>query len=196
MQTAACFVAVLLLLSSLPATAQEEKNIIRNGGFEQFSGDDPVGWETTNIPGVCVVVSSSPRKVAGNSAVEITVKECFGSKFPGMITQGSIRIGARMMQLSFSYQLTRVGDDVGYIGMDFRNAEGSTIRMCEERLLNDTKSYTTFTATFPVPADAVTAELKLAILATGKDETLHAGTTLLVDEMKLVALTEAPEKGQ
>jgi hypothetical protein len=113
-----------------------------------------------------------------------------------MITQGGIRVGTRMMQLSFSYQLTRVGDDVGYIGMDFRNAEGSTIRMCEERLLNDTKSYTTFTATFPVPADAVTAELKLAILATGKDEALHAGTTLLVDEMKLVALTEVPEKGQ
>lgn len=185
-----CCLTFLLALLTFPAAAQQGVNLIRNGGFEQFKGDEPVGWETTNIPGVCVVVSSTPRKAAGNSAVELIVKECFGSHFPGMITHGNIKIAGPTMRLTFSYQLRRVGQDVGYIGMDFRNAEGSTIRMCEERLLTETTSYATFSATFPVPADAATAELKLALLATGKDGTLHEGTKLLVDEMTLVTVNE------
>jgi hypothetical protein len=78
--------------------------------------------------------------------------------------------------------------------MDFRNAEGSTIRMCEERLLKETTTFATFTASFPVPNDAATAELKLAILATGKDGSLHAGTKLIVDEMTLVTVSEAPKQ--
>jgi len=194
MRSVRCCIALLVALSAYPAAAQEGPNLIRNGGFEQFSGDDPVGWETTNIPGVCVVVSASDRKVAGKSAVQLTVKECFGSKFPGMITQGKIRVSGETMKLSFRYQLTRSGEDVGYIGMDFKNAEGSTIRMCEERLLRETTTFTSFEATFPVPADAATAELKVAILATGKDETLHAGTTVLVDEMRLVTVSEASKE--
>jgi len=187
------FLAFLVLLPSFHARSQEETNRIRNGGFEQFNGDEPVGWETTNIPGVCVVVSRSPRHVAGKSAVELTVKDCFGSKFPGMITQGKLPVSGPMMQLSFSYQLNRIGEDVGYVGMDFRNAEGSTIRMCEERLLKESTTFTTFSASFPVPADAVSAELKVAILATGKEEVLHVGTTLLVDEMRLVTAKESPQ---
>ena len=194
MRSVRCCIALLVALSAYPAAAQEGPNLIRNGGFEQFSGDDPVGWETTNIPGVCVVVSASDRKVAGKSAVQLTVKECFGSKFPGMITQGKIRVSGETMKLSFRYQLTRSGEDVGYIGMDFKNAEGSTIRMCEERLLRETTTFTSFEETFPVPADAATAELKVAILATGKDETLHAGTTVLVDEMRLVTVSEASKE--
>jgi hypothetical protein len=185
--------AFLVLLPSLDARSQEGTNRIRNGSFEQFAGDEPVGWETTNIPGVCVVVSRSPRRVAGKSAVELTVKDCFGSKFPGMITQGKIPVSGPMMQLSFSYQLNRIGEDVGYVGMDFRNAEGSTIRMCEERLLKESTTFTTFTAAFPVPADAVSAELKVAILATGKEEVLHVGTTLLIDDMRLVTAKESPQ---
>jgi len=194
MRSVICCLAFLVALSALPAAAQEGPNLIRNGGFEQFSGNDPVGWETTNIPGVCVVVSASGRKAAGKSAVELTVKECFGSKFPGMITQGNIRVSGQTMKLSFRYQISRSGEDVGYIGMDFKNAEGSTIRMCEERLLKETSTFTRFEATFPVPTDAATAELKLAILATGKDETLHVGTTILVDEMELVTVSEAPKE--
>jgi len=162
MKTTTCCLAFLLALSIPPAAAQQGTNLIRNGGFEQFAGDEPVGWETTNIPGVCIVVSPSTKKAAGKTAVEITVKECFGSKFPGMITQGKIRVTGPIMRLSFSYQLSRVGQDVGYIGMDFRNAEGSTIRMCEERLLKESTTFADFTATFPVPADAATAESLVA----------------------------------
>ena len=105
------FLAFLVLLPTFNAQTQEGTNRIRNGGFEQFTGDEPVGWETTNIPGVCVVVSRSPRRVAGKSAVELTVKDCFGSKFPGMITQGKIPVSGPMMELSFSYQLNRIGED-------------------------------------------------------------------------------------
>jgi hypothetical protein len=194
MKTATWCLAFLVALSTHPSAAQEGTNRIRNGGFEQFSGDEPVGWETTNIPGVCVVVSASSRKAAGKSAVELSVKDCFGSKFPGMITQGKIQVSGGTMRLTFSYLLKRVGEDVGYIGMDFRTAEGSTIRMCEERLLKETTTFSTFTATFPVPDDATTAELKVAILATGKDGSLHAGTTLIVDEMNLVTVTEPPKQ--
>jgi hypothetical protein len=184
--------ALLLLVILLPSFGfgQSETNLLKNGGFEKFVGDDPSGWETTNIPNLCVVVSRSTRRVAGKYAVRCEVKDCFGTNIPGMIMQKRIPVSGETLELSFSFLLTSVGGDVGFVSMVFQNKEGSTIRMCEERLITSAAKFAGFTTTFPVPADAVTGELKIAILATTEKGELHVGSSLLVDRMKLFVPSE------
>jgi len=180
------FFFLLLFSLASPALGQSEKNLLKNGSFEEFVGDDPSNWETTNIPKLCVVVSRSTRRVAGDYSVKCEVKDCFGTNIPGMIAQKKIPVSGEIMELSFSYLLTSVGGDVGFVSMIFQNSEGSTIRMCEERLTTSGSTFADFTATFPVPDAAATGELKIALLATSKDGSLHVGSSVLVDRMKLI----------
>ena len=179
---------VFLFAALLPSSSsgQSEKNLVKNPGFEKFVGDDPSGWETTNIPNLCVVVSRSTRRVAGNSAVRCEVKDCFGANIPGMIIQKKIPVSGKTLELSFSFILTSVGGDVGFVNMVFQNKEGSTIRMCEERLTTATSKFSEFTTTFPVPGDAETGELKIALLATTEKGEVHVGSSIIIDRVKLI----------
>ena len=185
-----CSVLVLFLFLTSAAIGQAEKNLLKNGGFETFVGDDPSGWETTNIPKLCVVVSRSTRRVAGQYAVKCEVKDCFGSNIPGMIMQKKIPASGETMNLKFSYVLKSVGGDVGFVALVYKNNQGSTIRMCEEQLTTAATRFAEFTATFPVPDDAETCELKVALLATGEEGSLHVGSSLIVDDMSLVVPVE------
>jgi hypothetical protein len=185
--------AILIVVSTwiLPAWPQGAHNLIRNGDFERWAGDDPVGWETTSIPKVCVVVSASRQAYEGRTAAQLVAKECFGSIMPGMITQKKVKIQPGEYQMKFWYKLEQVGGDVGYVTMEFRNREESTIRVCEERLTKSDGAWVAFAGTFPAPDGAASADLRVALLA-GKDGgSLHAGTTLHIDGM---VLTEVVQK--
>ncbi len=180
-------VAASIVVLLLGGGAQgQSQNLIRNGDFEKFAGDDPAGWETTNIPKFCTVVTPSPIVHSGKQAVKLEVKDCAGTKFPGMITQKNIPIKGKSFRMQFWYQLRSVGNDVGYISMDFKNAEGSTVRMCEERLTGSKTEFTQFSAIFPAPEGATHADLKVALLATSRDGTLHEGSFVLIDDISLV----------
>jgi hypothetical protein len=187
---------VALLVVFLPSfgSGQSEKNLLKNSNFEKFVGDDPSGWETTNIPNLCVVVSRSTRRVAGNSSVKCEVKDCFGTNIPGMIVQKKIPVSGETLELSFSFLLTSAGGDVGFVTMIFQNKEGSTIRMCEERLTKSTGKFSNFTTTFPVPGDAVAGELKIALLATTEKGEVHIGSSILIDRMKLFVPSETKDE--
>ncbi|MGB2959103.1 MAG: hypothetical protein WBD30_09470 [Bacteroidota bacterium] len=179
------FSLLVFFLTSV-APGQSEKNLLKNGNFETFVGDDPSGWGTTNIPNLCVVVSRSTRRVAGDYSVKCEVKDCFGTKIPGMITQKKIPVSGETLELSFSFLMKSVGEDVGFVTMIFQNKEGSTIRMCEERLTTSSGEFAEFKKTFPVPDGAVAGELKIALLATSEDGSLHLGSSVLVDRMRLI----------
>jgi hypothetical protein len=183
-------IIILAALSAALAVSglgQGGKNLVKNGEFERFAGDDPAGWETTSIPKVCVVVSASTTAHGGKTAARLEVKECFGSMFPGMITQKNIPItGGSTYTMRMAYVVKSVGGDVGYVSMEFENAEGSTVRVCEERLHDTGGAFKTFTSPFQAPDAAVTGELKVAML-TGKDGgSLHVGTHVIVDDIVLV----------
>ncbi|MBP1678332.1 MAG: Carbohydrate binding domain [Bacteroidetes bacterium] len=179
--------AALSAALAVPGLGQGGKNLVKNGEFERFAGDDPAGWETTSIPKVCVVVSASTTAHGGKTAARLEVKECFGSKFPGMITQKNIPItGGSTYTMRMAYVVKSVGGDVGYVSMEFENAEGSTVRVCEERLHDTGGAFKTFTSPFQAPDAAVSGELKVAML-TGKDAgSLHVGTHVIVDDIVLV----------
>jgi len=184
-----CFLICGFVLLVIPLVLYGQtgtKNLIRNGDFERFAGEDPAGWETTNIPKFCTVVSPSSRAHSGKLAVRCEVRDCSGTKFPGMITQKNIPIKGADYKMQCQYQLRVTGGDVGFISMEFKNVEGSTIRMCEEKLSENKPDYTLFTASFSAPGGATHAELRIALLATSKDGDLHEGSYILVDDVSLV----------
>lgn len=186
--------AVLALCLSVPGFGQGGKNLIKNGDFERFSGDDPVGWETTSIPKICVVVTATTTAHGGKTAAKMEVKECFGSKIPGMIMQKNIPItGGNTYTMRMSYIMKSVGSDVGYISMEFKNKEGSTVRVCEERLLDTGGAFKSFTSPFQAPDGAVSGELKLALLSAKSGGDLHSGSFVVADDIVLVgAANPAP----
>jgi hypothetical protein len=187
MRSRAAGLSVLVIGLAIPAAGQGGKNLIRNGDFERFAGDDPVGWETTNIPRACVVVSASTNAHGGKSAAKLEVKDCFGSKIPGMISQKGITIaGGGTYSMRMAYVVKSVGADVGYVSMEFRNSEGSTIRVCEERLADTGGAFKTFSSPFQAPDAATGAELKIALLSAKDGGDLHVGSFVIADDIVLV----------
>ena len=181
-----CITALAVCLA-YPAPGQGGKNLIRNGDFERFTGDEPAGWETTNIPKACVVVSATTTAHGGKTAAKLEVKDCFGSKIPGMVTQKSISIsGGTTFTMRMWYVMKSVGGDVGYVSMEFKNKEGSTIRVCEERLLDSGGAFKPFTGPFQAPDGAASGELKIALLSAKDGGDLHAGSYVVTDDIVLM----------
>jgi hypothetical protein len=76
-------VTIPLLL--LPGMTLSQGNLLKNGDFESFTGSEPDGWGTSNIPKILTVVSPSTKSHSGKYAVLREVKDFYGSKFAGMI---------------------------------------------------------------------------------------------------------------
>jgi len=188
--------SILVPWLAVVSLAQGGGNLIKNADFERFAGDEPVGWETTNIPKMCAVVSPSARAHAGKLAVKLEVKDCFGSKVPGMITQKNVRFAPGDYKMTFFFLMKSVGGDVGYISMDFKNAEGSTIRMCEQRLMDSKDAFVPLNVTFPAPEGTVSGDLRIALLAGKSEGSLHEGSYVLIDGMVLAPTTEKAESPQ
>jgi len=181
-----CLFVCMLSALSFPASAGHPgRNIVKNGDFEKFSGDEPVGWETTNIPKFCTVVTPTTKCHGGKYAAKCEVKNCSGAMLPGMIQQKNIPIKGKTFQMHFYYLLKSANGDVGYISMEFKNAEGSTIRMCEERLTSSKADFAQFATQFSAPSEATHGDLKIALLATAKDGTVHEGSAVIIDDIVL-----------
>lgn len=173
--------------------SQSGHNLLKNGDFEFFTGDEPAGWETTNIPKVLSVVSASSVAHGGKHSVRCEVKDFHGSKMPGMIRQKNIDLTGRTLRLTGFYQLRSVGKDIGFISAEFVSEEGSTIKICQDNFAATAGQYRPIEIELEAPADAQHLDLKCTMLAS-EGESLHEGTYLLLDDLKLTAV--AQEEGK
>jgi hypothetical protein len=170
------------------------KNLVRNGDFEKFNGNEPIGWETTNLGKMLTVVSPSTKAHSGTYAVKCEVKASFGGTMPGMITQKKIPLNGETLQLSLYYLLNAVGKDVGFLTVDFQNDEGSTVGMCEHYLTASTSAYTLFKAATKRPEHASMCEFRMTLMSEKEGGKLHEGSSILIDDIELVSLTPLKEE--
>jgi hypothetical protein len=170
------------------------KNLLKNGDFEKFNGDEPDGWSTTNIPKTLTVVSPSTKIHGGKSAVRCEVKTFYGSPLAGMITQKKIPLTGTAITVSGYYALTSVGKDVGFITFDLQDKEGSNVRNCEQYLAKPTVEYAQFTMSGIAPANAAFLEVRISLLAGEGSERLHEGSFLLLDDIELTAASPESQK--
>jgi hypothetical protein len=183
--------AVLLLLGVVRLNGQ---NLLKNGNFENFTGDEPKYWTTTNIPKVLAVVSPVTKCHGGRYAVKCEVKDFHGSKMPGMIIQKDVELKGESLELRGYYVLSSVGKDAGFISLELQDADGNTVKICQEDLANPAVEFTRFSMAGDIPSQAVRLAIKLTLLPGKGSDNLHEGSYILFDDLELVPVLPEKEK--
>jgi hypothetical protein len=112
---------VLLLLAMLPIIALAQ-NPIPNPGFEDWSGGNPVGWITSNVPfPPSIGVTQSNDSHGGSSSVRMEVLDFSGFPYPALLYAGDAQTG-------FPCQM-RYESLMGYYKIQPQPEEGLTINV-------------------------------------------------------------------
>ncbi|MBI3587088.1 MAG: hypothetical protein HY088_08170 [Ignavibacteriales bacterium] len=187
MKTFIVTIGIVTLLVPLVVFAQTQSlNLIKNGDFEKFNGNDPLNWDTGNVPGLLTVVTPTKTAANGSSAVKCEVKDLSGTKIAGMISQKKIAISGKELQFSLSYILKSIGGDVGLIMINFQNADGSNIATTEEHLTISKSDFSTFATTLKIPNGALAIGIRLALLGNSGSGSVHEGSYVIFDDVKLI----------
>jgi len=80
------------------------------------------------------------------------------------------------------------GKDAGVIIICFVSPGGATLGTAEEYFRESNKDFAHFTKDVEAPADAATCHVRLTILSDPEAETLHAGSYVIFDDVKLVVV--------
>ena len=189
MKTMMKLALALLLTSPWCAFAQKEpENLIKNGDFEKFTGENPDFWDTSNIPGTLTVVSPTKQSHSGAKAVKCEVKEFGGSIVAGYTCQKNIPTGGRELRISGSFFVRSVEKDQAVVILCFQNSSGSTVGTVEE-YLEDTKSkFLDLSKVIKPPAAAASVHVRMTLLPSKGNEKAHVGSFMVCDDLKLTHL--------
>jgi hypothetical protein len=179
---------VFLLVSHAAYAQKESGNLLKNGDFEKFTGDNPDNWENSNIPGTLTVVSPSKTCHAGARAVKCEVKEFYGSVVAGYVCQKSIPTEGKDLHLSGYFLVRSVERDLGVVVLCFQNSGGSTVGTVEEYLDDSKSKFLEFTKEIKSPANASSVHVRLTVLPGKESEKLHPGSYVICDDLKLVTI--------
>ena len=182
---------LLLCIICLPLSvfAQKESvNLVKNGEFEKFTGDNPESWDTSNIPGTLTVVSASKTCKSGALAVKCEVKDFFGSIVAGFVCQKNIPTGGKDVHFSASFLVHSVGKDQAVLVLCFQNTGGSTIGTVEEYIEDTNSKWVAFSKEYKSPAGAALVHVRLTILPIKESERSHQGSYLICDDLRLASI--------
>ena len=193
MLTNLCFLLFVLFLPQTIIAQKESENLLKNGNFEKFTGDNPDSWDANNIPGTLTVVSASRISNSGMRAVKIEVKEAFGSVIAGYICQKEIGTAGKDLLIKGAYALQSFGKDQGVIVLSFQNAAGSTVGSDEEYFDDSKGKFVAFSKEIKAPAGSSMLQIRITILPDKASEKAHPGSSLLCDDLKLTTV-EVKEK--
>jgi hypothetical protein len=175
----------ILVVLILLAVAQGIPNLLKNGDFERFSGGEPVGWTSNNIPSLLVVVVPSSISYSGKSAVRCEVKNFYGTAMAGTLSQRGIDAKRGELQCKGVYLLKSVNNDVGFISIDVKSAGGSTIASCEHYLTQAKGEFVPFSFTARLPDEARTIDVLLTLMPQQEGQVLHEGSSIVFDALEL-----------
>jgi hypothetical protein len=195
MKTLTVLGLVLLLVSPWYAFAQKEpENLIKNGDFEKFTGDNPDLWDTSNIPGTLTVVSASKQAHSGQRAVKCEVKDFGGTLVAGYACQKNMQTGGKDLHLKGAFLMRSIEKDQGALILCFVNSGGSTVGTMEE-YVDDTKSkFIELDKDVKPPAGTSAVHLRLTIFPDKSSEKTHVGSYVVCDDLRLTTVAPAPPK--
>jgi hypothetical protein len=183
-----CFLLFVLFLPQTTIAQKESENILKNGNFEKFTGDNPDNWDANNIPGTLTVVSASRISNSGMRAVKIEVKDFFGSVISGYVCQKNIETAGKDLKIKGFFALQSFGKDQGVMVFCFQNAAGSTVGSQEEYLDDSKGKFVSFTKEIKAPAGSSLLQVRITILPDKASEKAHPGSYLLCDDLKLTTV--------
>lgn len=180
---------VLLVVSPWCMFAQKgPENLIKNGDFEKFTGENPDFWDTSNIPGTLTVVSPAKQAHSGARAVKCEIKDFGGSIVAGYICQKNIPTGGMELRISGSVLVRSIENDQAVIVLCFQNSGGSTLGSVEEYLEDSKSKFLGFSKDIKPPAATAAVHIRLTVLPSKGNERAHVGSYMICDDIKLAAV--------
>ncbi len=177
-------IAVALLLQSAGLSQ------IPNAGFENWTGDAPDGWATSNVPAVVTPVTQSSNAHTGTSAVRGVV-----ASLPPIIIQPFIQSGplgqgfpytGRPASFTGHYQFSPIGGDrFGInVGLFAGGINGTLIALAAEARPTTVTSYTQFSVPFVYqnPGLPDTCIVQIQIVGPNGGD-YHVGSSFLLDDI-------------
>ncbi len=166
-----------LLLAATGARAQ-----VVNGGFENWSGGNPVGWNTLNFPGYYVPITQSASSHSGSYAMQGSVVTYLDVAVPPL-PSNRFPVSQRNGYLTGYYRFTPAGADT--FGVAVTMYTGISPMAGGIFMTGATaSSYTQFSVPLTYASDQVpdTCLIQIFIVNQGA---VHAGSTFLVDDLSL-----------
>ncbi len=192
------FSFVLACLISALAFAQ---NPIPNPGFENWTGGNPDGWQTTNAPGFTPITQSSNGH-SGSSAMRGEVINAGGfSILPQAISgadpnKAGFPVSQRYARLTGFYQFNPMGiDSLSVIVLMTKN--GQQVGSGGFNINNPAPSYTQFTINIQYLTGEV-PDTSIIIIAAGLSTGGTPGTVFLIDDLQfegVVGIEDEDENG-
>ncbi len=166
-----------LLLAATGARAQ-----VVNGGFENWTGGNPDGWNTLNYPGYYVPITQSTVSHSGSYAMQGSVVSYLSVAVPPLPSSYS-PVSQRYAYLTGYYQFTPVGADTFGVAVTMYTQMAPLaggIFMTGATA----SSYTQFSVPLTYASGQVpdTCLIQIFIVNQGA---VHVGSTFLVDDLSL-----------
>jgi hypothetical protein len=191
MKSLYCFLTSWLLFNVV-ASAQ-----IPNGGFERWTGGDPEGWLTTNVPGIVNSVTQSSTAHSGSSAARGEVVLVSNKPYGPLLQSGDdgdgFPVSQRYAALTGYHIFRPVGGDRFVVGVVMsRNSTG----IGGGYFIDSTakSSYTQFTVPIQYVNPGTPDTCIVTILISGpQGSDYHVGSMMLVDDLAFGTTTAVDE---
>jgi len=175
-----------LLVLTIPSSTYAQ---IPNAGFEQWTAGNPVGWYTTNTPGLGTPVSQTNQAHGGSSALRGEVVNTIVGPWSPIIQSGEdaqgFPVSQRYATFSGFFRFSPVGGDrFGVNVVIYSN--GNPVGVGAIANPATVSSYTQFDAVISYfdPSVPDTCIIQISIVGpTGSD--YHVGSTMFVDDLSL-----------
>ena len=185
--------ALLLGLFVLFGGLAQAQNPVLNGGMENWSGDTPDNWRTTNIPGFSNVTQSSDAHSGSSSARGEVIDIGGGIPFAPSITTGDLAnpyfpVTTTYQTLRFWYKLDPQGPGEGMaVGAQILDASLLPVGLVDTILTAAASGWTLVEVPFDNDLGNNNPPANLSIIiAVGSDQGLTIGTNFQIDDIELV----------
>lgn len=172
---------------------------IPNAGFENWTGGEPDGWITSNIPSFLTNVTQSAESRSGSSAAKLVIESFLSIPYPAYITSGDAQVNwqgfpvsQRYGSLNGYYKLTSSATKILEIQIFLSKGE-NFVGTGFVVLGGNVPNYTEFT----VPIDYGTAEIPdtatIYIYYADTSETWTVGGGAFIDDLSLGGFVDVKE---
>jgi hypothetical protein len=170
--------AGLSILSYGEAAAQ-----VPNGGFEAWTGGNPDGWITTNVPGIATPLTATATRHGGSLAARGEVVSAFSTTWPANLTSifAQTQIPARLQAY---YQFAPQGGDVLAVSVILYD-NFLPLAAADTQIVAPAASFTLLDLPIEafLPGTPDSAYIYFSVLGTGIEGQPTVGSTFIVDDV-------------
>ena len=187
------FILTVTMMTFLSLTVSAQ---IPNAGFENWTGGNPDGWISNNVPGFIETITQSNNAHSGSYAVRGEVVNAFGVPFPPSLFAGDTTSGVvgfpisqRHASLTGYYQFQPIGGDAMLVSAAIYATSGQDTMVVgggSEFLPATGSTYTQFSMPLfysPGTPEPEYASIYFFLVDTSFTGQPHIGSAMLIDDL-------------